>query len=380
MIRTSIALGAVDPGFDTTNVLTMRMSLTGPRFAKSEGVEQLIRDGVERIEALPGVVAASASCCIPLQGGYGLPFVIAGRDLEGRAHGGTGWATVSPGYFEVFQIPIKRGRAFTVRDDIQSPPVVLINESMAREHWSDGDPLHDRLIIGRGVMKEFSEEPERQIIGVVGDVRDGGLNRDPGPKVYVPQVQLPDAVNALNVEVFPMAWVIRAQAHPLGISSAAQEELCKLSGLPVSDVLAMSGVVSNSTARHRFNMQLMIIFGCAALLLAVIGIYGLMAYSVEQRTQEIGIRLALGAQAREVRNMVVLQGMRVALAGVVVGIAAAFGLARYIESLLFGVETGDTLVFVVYSRDVGCCRSGRCLAACPRHASCIDPNDALRYQ
>ncbi len=155
----------------------MRMSLSGPRFLESAGVERMVKDGVERLQAIPGVEVASATCCVPLEGGYGLPFVIAGRPLEGTAHGGGGWLTISPGYFDVFKIPVKRGRAFTERDTRNAPPVVIINEAMAQQFWPKGDPLNDRLIIGRNVMREFADEPERQIIGVVGNVRDGGLEQ-----------------------------------------------------------------------------------------------------------------------------------------------------------------------------------------------------------
>ena len=183
LIRTSLALGAVNPGYDPNNVLTMRMSLTGSRFLQSAGVEQMVHDGRQRLQALPGVELASATCCVPLEGGYGLPFNIVGRPQgKGPFHGGGGWATVSPGYFEVFKIPVKRGRTFTDRDQAGSPAVVIINEAMARQFWKDGNPLNDRLVIGRGIMREFAEEPERQIIGVVGDSRDGGLNDDPGAK------------------------------------------------------------------------------------------------------------------------------------------------------------------------------------------------------
>ena len=216
LIRTAVALGRVDPGFDARNVLTMRMSLTGPRFLKSEGVEQMVRDGVERLRAVPGVVAASATCCVPLQGGYGLPFVIVGRPppADGPYHGGGSWVTISPGYFDVFKIPVKRGRAFNERDTQTTPGVVIINETMARQFWQKGDPLNDRLVIGRGVMREFAAEPERQIIGIVGDVRNGGLNNDPGPMMYIPQAQVPDAANALNVGLTPISWVVRTQVEP----------------------------------------------------------------------------------------------------------------------------------------------------------------------
>jgi predicted permease len=346
LVRTSVALARVDPGFDAANVLTMRMSLTGKAFEKAEAVEQLVRRGVERLRALPGVVDASATCCVPLQGGYGLGFVIAGRPLEsGSTHGGGGWTTVSPGYFEVFRIPVRRGRTFTERDDSSSLPVVIINETMARQFWPQSDPLSDRLIIGRGVMREFATEGERQIVGVVADTRDNGLRGDPVPQMFIPQAQVPDAASALNVRLTPMGWVVRTQTNPQGMSEAIQEQLRQATGLPVANVRSMEEVVSRAASREQFNMWLMTIFGGCALLLAAIGIYGLMAYSVQQRTQEIGIRLALGAHGRQLEQMVVRQGLRLTIIGIVLGLVASFALARAIETLLFGVTTRDPLVF-----------------------------------
>jgi putative ABC transport system permease protein len=287
--------------------------------------------------------------------------------------------TVSAGYFEVFRIPVKRGRSFTNRDDGRSPAVVVINEAMARQFWAKGDPLNDRLVIGRGIMREFKEEPERQIIGVVGDTRDGGLNNEPGPTMYIPQAQVPDAANALNVRLTPIAWVVRTQGEPHSLSAVIQEQLRQATGLPVTDVRSMADVVSLSTSRQRFNMWLMTVFGASALLLAAIGIYGLMAYSVEQRTQEIGIRLALGAQAAQVKNMVVFQGMRLALVGVVIGVGAAFGLARFMATFLYGVSASDPLVFT----GVPALLSSVTLLAVwlpARRASRVDPIIALRYE
>jgi predicted permease len=381
LIRTSIALGTVEPGFDSSRVLTMRMSLTGARYLKSEGVEQAVRDGVERLRALPGVELASATCCVPLEGGYGLPFIIVGRPLDNGAtsHGGGGWQTMSPGFFDVFKIPLKRGRMFTERDTHAAPGVVVINEAMARQYWPKGDPLSDRLAIGRGVMREFADEPERQIIGIVGDVRDEGLNSAPEPRMYVPQAQVPDAANALNVRLTPLAWVVRTRVEPHSLSVAVQEQLRQATGLPVSDIRTMEEIMARSTSRQRFNMWLMTVFGGSALLLAAIGIYGLMAYSVAQRTQEIGIRLALGAEARQVKNMVVFQGLRLTLAGVVIGLAASLGLTKLIASFLFGVTEWDPAVFT----GVPLLLAAVAVLAVwlpARRASRVDPIRALRYE
>lgn len=380
-IRAQMALASVDPGFDTTNVLTMRMSLSGPKFLQSAGVERIVREGVERIRSLPGVTSAAATCCVPLQGGYGLPFRIVGRPTaKGPFHGGGGWLTISSGYFDVFKIPIKRGRPFNDRDDALAPPVVIINETMARQYWVKGDdPLNARLVIGRGMMREFKDEPDRQIVGIVGDVRDGGLNNDPGPRMYVPQAQVPDAVNALNVRLTPIAWTVRSQISPSSLSAAVQEQLRQVTGLPVSDIRTMTDVVSLSTSRQRFNMLLMTVFACCAVLLAAIGIYGLMAYSVEQRTAEIGIRLALGAEVRGVKRMIVVQGMRLSVVGVIVGVSFAFNLTSFIGRFLFSVKPWDPVVFVT----VPVALSAIALLAVwlpARRASRVNPIDALRYE
>ena len=380
LIRTVIALGQVDPGFDADNVLTLHMSLTGNRFSTSAALDQVVRNAVQRVKTIPGVVDASATCCVPLQGGYGLPFTIAGRPLEnGPYHGGGGWMTVSPGYFEVFKIAIKRGRTFTERDDGNAPPVVIINEAMAKQFWPKGDALGAQITIGRGVMKEFASERPRQIIGIVSDTRDRGLNNNPGPQMFVPQAQVPDAVTALNSRLRPMSWVVRTRSEPLAMSKAIEEQLRQATGMPVSNVESMDQVVHTSTSRQRFNMWLMSVFGASALLLAAIGIYGLMAYTVEQRTPEIGIRLALGAEGSRVKNMVVMQGMRLALVGVVVGVGASFGLTRFLASFLYGVAKWDPLVFV----SVPLLLSAVALLAVwwpARRASRVDPITALRAE
>ncbi len=380
LIRTSIALRSVKPGFDSHNVLTMQMSLAGARFQQTSGVDQLVRDGVARIGSLPGVEAAATSCCLPLETVWQLSFIVQGRPLTGRIHGIAGWTFVSPGYFDALKIPVLRGRGFTERDDATQPGVVIINQEMARRVWPNSDPLNDRLLVGRAFGPEYDQDPVRQVVGIVGDVRDVGLNRPPRPAMYVPIAQLPQGVKSLVLPILPIAWIVRTRAQPESLSRAIQNELQKASGgLPVARVRSMEEVASQSTARTRFNMLLMSIFGGSALLLAATGIYGLMAYSVQQRTQEIGIRMALGAATGEVRNMMISQGMRLALVGAAIGIVLAFGLARFIASFLFGVKTWDPIVFIA----VPILLSAVALFAVwlpALRASRIDPIDALRHE
>ncbi len=192
LIRTAMAIYAVKPGFETKNILTMRMSLSGKTYEKSAAIDELVRRGVERLQALPGVEIATATCCVPLEGGYGLPFRIMGRPLEkGPFHGGGEWKTVSPGFFEAFSMHMLRGRTFNDRDTATSTPVVVITEAMAKKFWPKGDPLADRILIGKGVMPQLETEQPRQIIGIVADVRDGALNQDPGRACICPTPKCP---------------------------------------------------------------------------------------------------------------------------------------------------------------------------------------------
>jgi putative ABC transport system permease protein len=379
LIRTFIALRHVNPGFDPRNVLTMEMSLTGDRFQKTAAVGQLSLDGRQRLNAIPGVEVSASTCCLPLEGGFGLPF-----DIVGRPHGkdpntgGAGWMNTSPGYFATFQIPL-RGRDFTDRDNGAAPGVVIINQTMSKKYWPKEDPIGQQIVIGKGVGPQF-DEPARLIIGVAGDIRDGGLNRDPRELMIVPQAQVTDGMTALNAGIGPIAWIVRTHGDPHQYSAAITEQLRQASGgFPVARVRPMTEVVSQSTAREDFNMLLLTIFGASALVLAAIGIYGLMAYSVQQRTQEMGIRMALGADRSSIRGLIVWHGMRLALVGVVLGIGAAFGLTRFIASFLFGVKTWDPMVFVT----VPVVLSAVALLAVwmpATRASRLDPQKALRIE
>ena len=345
LIRSFITLRSVNPGFDPRNILTLRMSLSSSRFGKTHEVNQFGRDGVRRLLGLPEVVSAGAASSLPFEIGATLPFNVVGRPLAGASHGFGHWRNISTSYFDVLKIPLVRGRLFTYRDDGKTAGVVIINQAMAREYWTNNDPLNDRIVIAPNVGPEF-DEPPRQIVGIVGDVREDGLDQNPRPTMYVPIAQVTDA--RTQVAQRGIVWIIRTRVEPRSLAPAVENDLRKASGgLPVGELRSMNEIVALSTARQDFNMELLNIFGGVALLLAAIGIYGLISYSVQQRKQEIGIRMALGAGSRDVRNMVVFRGMRLAMIGVALGMCIALGLTRLIAGFLFGVQARDPAVFIL---------------------------------
>jgi len=347
LIRTFVALHEVNPGFDAHNVLTMEMSLTGERFDKTAGVAQLSHDGRERLDAIPGVEESATTCCLPIEGQFGLPFTIVGRPVDpSKGEAGAGWMSASPDYYKLFRIPVLRGREFDEHDTGASTKVLIINETLAKKYFPKQNPLGQQIQIGKGVGPEF-EEPPRTIVGVVGDTHEGGLGRDPGPMLTVPEAQVTDGLTKLNAGILPMVWAVKTHGDPRQLETQIVEQLRQASGgFPVAHIRTMEEVVGRSTARESFNMTLLSIFGGVALVLAAIGIYGLMAYSVEQRTQEMGVRMALGADRGAIRRLVVWHGMRLALAGVALGIGAAFGLTRFLARFLFGVKSWDPMVFM----------------------------------
>jgi len=379
LIRTFSALHNVAPGFDAHNVLTMDTALTGSRFDRTAAIDTMTRQALDRIHAIPGVEAAAASSYLPLQGGLGLGFRIEGRPLaDGPDHGGAGWNYVTARFFDVFKIPIVRGRAFTERDNAAGQPVVVINQALARKYWKDGDPIGHRLIIGAGMGPDFAQPP-REIVGIAGDARDGGLNSDPQPETFIPLAQVGDAYMALNNRFMPLSWVVRSKVAPFSVSAPIQRAFQDAADLPAAHIRSMDQIVIGSTARDRFNTLVLGIFAGVAILLASIGLYGLMAYAVEQRTLEFGIRLALGADFPALRNMIVRQAMTLAGAGIVVGLGAAYGLTRFLASLLYSVKPTDPVVFgVVTVLFTGVAFLASYLPA--RRALRVDPVVALRYE
>jgi putative ABC transport system permease protein len=381
LIRTFISLRLVQPGFETRNVLTLQTSLAGDKYVTTRAVERLTREVTQRINAIPGVVASASVMSLPVEGGVDLPFRIDGRPLKGDAlyHGDENYRTLSPDYFKVLSIPVLRGRAFTDRDSNGATPVVMINAAMAKKYWADADPIGQRITIGKGLGPEF-DDPTRQIVGIVGNVRENGLDQPEPPLVYVPFAQVSDALTKLTNALLPIAWIVRATANPAALTPAIQKEFLTIDPLlAVSRVRTMEQVLGESIARQNFNMLLLTIFGAIALVLAAIGIYGLMSYSVEQATHDIGVRLALGADRRDILSLVVGRGMRLAGIGLLVGIAAAFGAVRVLARMLFGVRPLDPATFTMVTVTLGLIALLACYLPA-RRAMGVDPIVALREE
>jgi putative ABC transport system permease protein len=382
MIRTFVGLRSVQPGFDPHNVITMQTSLSGGRYDSAAKAENMTRQVVDHIEALPGVRAAAATVMLPVEGiGLDLPFTIDGRPpTKGNLYNGDElWRFGSPHFFSALRVPLLRGRVFDQRDTGNSSRVLIVNEAFVKKYWPKGDPIGQRITIGKGLGPEF-DEPAREIVGIVGNVREMGLGQSDRPVMYVPQSQITDGLTKLANNVIPLSWIIQTAVDPSSLSAAIQREIQSVdSQLAASKIRTMDQVISQSTARQNFNMLLLTIFAGLALLLAAIGIYGLMSYTVEQRTQEIGIRMALGADRSDMLKLVVRQGMLLTGIGIVIGLAASFGLNRLLANLLFGVKTTDP---VTYASVAAILVSVALLASYipARRATKIDPLVALRYE
>ena len=381
LIRTFVGLGAVKPGFDPHNVLAMQTAMGGGNYSSTEKVDGFVVNVCRRIESLPGVEAAASAVTLPVSMGVDLPFNIEGKPpAKGSDYNGDEqWRSVSEHYFQVFRIPILRGRAFRRTDSAGSERVVVINEAMARRYWPKDDPLGRTIVIGRGLGKEFEDTP-RQIVGIAGSVRETGLDAADQGVMYVPQSQVPNGLTGLANQVLPLSWAVRTAADPLAMRAPVEKQFRSVDpAMTPTGERTMEQAIAKSVARQHFNMVLLGIFADVALVLAAIGIYGLMAYAVEQRQQEIGIRMALGASGGQVLGMVMAQGMKLAGAGVLVGLALSWAMTRFLGSLLFGVGATDPVTFAA----VALMLTMVAVAATTipaRRAALTAPIEALRHQ
>jgi putative ABC transport system permease protein len=353
-------------------VLTFRIALPGSRYPQlDERVTAFYQQLVARLETLPGVTSVSAISPLPLSGqGAGIGFSIEGMTLAPNQPFpyDSDLRTVTPGYFQTMGMTLIKGRDFTARDDLKSTPVAIINETLARQFFPDQDPL------GKRINPSFSlggEPLMREIIGVVRDAKHASLRAAPEPETYVAHAQHPRP---------SMTLVMRAGSDPNRLVAAVRSEVQGLDNeLPVFSVKTLDQYMTASVAEPRFNTLLLGLFAALALILTAIGLYGVMSYTVTQRTHELGIRMALGARPGDVLRLVIRQGMTMAAIGMVIGVAAAYGLTRLMTSLLYGVSATDPMTFAV----VIALLTVVALLACyipARRATKVDPMIALRYE
>ncbi len=369
MIKTIVVLREINPGFDPHRVVTMQIFLDSPQYKPRGSHVQFFNNLLARIQPLPGVEYASVSRGIPFEGWSGNDFVTPENPHPPMSEIPDGNAImIGPQYFRVMGIPLLQGRSFTSSDTEGALPVAIVNEELARENWPGQNPIGKRL-------KMYGDEyPWLTVVGVAGNVRTQGLNIPFFPEIYMPYMQFS------SWHERPFDLVIRTFGQPLSIVPAVRRAVAELDrNLPISDVRTMDKVSDQTLSLKNFVTMLLASFAGLALLLAAIGIYGVMAYSVAQRTQEIGIRMALGAEQRDILSSVIRQGLALAFTGILVGLVAAFGLTRFLSNQLYGVKPTDPLSFAV----VAFVLAAVALVATyvpARRASQVDPVAALRRE
>jgi putative ABC transport system permease protein len=359
--RSLLGLVSVDPGFRTKNLMTMELSLPQYRYPQEHQQAAFFQELLERAESLPGMRSVALTTVLPLSGNESK----SSFTIEGLESAGKNWATgqiISPDYFRTMAIPLLKGRAFATTDAKGAPDVVIINEIMARRFWPDQDPLGKRILFG---------DSGPTIVGVVGNIKNTGLQAEHEPGVYYPFLQGPFG---------SMVLVARADSEAIALEGPLLALVHSIDkDQPVENCSTMQEVVSRSVAQPRFLAILLGVFAMLALALAAVGVYGVMAFAVAQRTREMGIRMALGAQPRDILRLVLGEGMALAVIGVAAGLLGSFAVTRLMSSLLYRVSATDPITFIVFSLLL----TGVALGASfipARRALNVDPMVALRHE
>ncbi|MBA3714200.1 MAG: ABC transporter permease, partial [Pyrinomonadaceae bacterium] len=368
LIKSFLQLQRIERGFDPANLLTMEVSLPASKYAEPSQQRAFFRQMTQRLETLPGVSAVAVANDLPIDGDT----QTSNPHIEGRpAVAGelplAGVHTVSPAYLQAMGIRLLKGREFTPADVDESQPVIIINETMARRLFPNEDPLGKRIKFS----DPSTDELWKEVVGIVGEVKHNGLDAEPYMETYVPFLQSPRAGMSIG---------LRTTSEPASLTAALRQAILEIDrDQPIYGVRTMEQVLSESVASRRLSMTLFSLLAGLALLLATVGIYGVIAYTVSSRTHEIGVRVALGAQSGDVLRLILKQGLVLILSGIVVGILAAVLLSRVLASLLFEVSATDPATFVV----VPLLLVAVALLACyipARRATKIDPMVALRYE
>jgi putative ABC transport system permease protein len=366
LIRSFYRLQQVNPGFNTTNALAVNLSLPGKKYPQADQLTAFYNQLIERVSGLPGVVSVGATQSMPIQSDYLLGFNIQGRPPAAPGEDkSTNYYAVTPDYFRAMGIRLVRGRVFTDQDRKDSPRVAIINEEMAKRYFPDEDP------IGKGINVTNGPETFREIVGVVSDVKQYGLAQPSTLQTYEPFLQNPFS---------GMTLVVRTENNPTALNSAIRSQVLAIDkDQPIARTRPLEQIIYESVAKQRFAMLLLGTFGAVALVLAAVGLYGVMSYAVTQRTHELGIRMALGARTGDVLKLVVSHGLTLALIGVGIGLGGAFALTRLMKSLLFATAATDPLTFAGIAVLLTGVALGACLAPA-RRAIKVDPMVALRYE
>jgi putative ABC transport system permease protein len=372
LMKSFIGLQNVDPGFDPKNALTVAISLPERKYPEKKLQEAFFKQLIERVSALPGVQATAAASNVPFGnihwGNWDRGFRVEGRTSNSSGgEGGTAYYSVSPNYFKAMGIPLLRGRLFSEFDTASAPRVAIINSTMATRFFPDVDPIGKRIQLTDRV--KIGSQDYREIIGIVADVKSNVLDQQSHPQTYEPYTQEP----------FPsMTLVVRAAGDPISLGESIRREVFQLDReQPIFGIVTLERLISTSTSQQRFSMMLLGVFAAAAIALASIGLYGVMSYAVAQRKNEVGIRMALGAQRRDVLGLILFQGLRLTLGGIAIGLIAAWAATRLLINLLYGVSATDPLTFA----SVSLLLIGVALFACyvpARRATKVDPVVALR--
>jgi putative ABC transport system permease protein len=348
MIRSLWLLRRADPGFDTSNVLTMTLAVAGTQFPDPAQQSAFYDQVLQRVRTLPGVESAGVINDLPLTGGSTQPIAIEGHAVVAMSdQPEVAVRVITPGYLTSMRIPLLRGRDVADTDSADGPAAVLISESMAKRFWPNEDPVGKRLTL------TFFPQKVREVVGVVGDVKQHGLEvKEPVATLYFPLRQMTPPSEAIGGKwhSFPMWLVVRTTVPPTSIASTVSHAIHEINrDIPIRDTMSMEDFVGESLHQQHFNVLLLAAFAGLALLLAALGIFSVLSYSVRRRVREIGIRMAMGAQMKDVLRLIVIEGMRPTAIGIAIGLAGAFALGRVLSSLIYGVSPSDPITFAAVS-------------------------------
>ncbi len=371
MLKSFYNLYRVDAGFNPEKVMTMRVSLSGASYAEPDAIAAFQQRAIENIRSLPGVEHAGTTTMLPLGGNFNISdFFIEGRAIPRSGEEMMACQSVaSPDYFRALGISLLNGREFTERDNASSTQVAIINHGLASQYFPGEDPVGKRIAIEE--VEDVEDPKWITIVGVVADVKLFSLDSETQPEIFLPYLQAPQP---------DLTIVARTSSDPSGLSAAMRSQILLIDkDQPVFAMQTMEQLLAESVSREKFNMTLLAVFAAVALVLAAVGVYGVMSYSVAERRHEIGIRMALGATSANVLGMIVRRGMLVTLAGVALGLGAAFALTRLMETMLYGVSATDATVFILLPVILAAIALAACLIPALR-ATRIDPIIALRHE